>query len=74
MACGTGAAAGCNNLGVLYEKGLGVTQDYERAVQLYDRACDAKYPRACLNLGILQKARGDKGKPPAALPGLGGGA
>ena len=44
---------GCNNLGYVYEQGLGVPADPREAARLYQKACDADQPIACANLGIL---------------------
>jgi hypothetical protein len=41
----------CNNLGVMYYKGVGVTQDYKKAVELYKKVCDGGDMRGCFNLG-----------------------
>lgn len=41
------------SLGVLYQNGTGVTQDYEKAVALYVAAADAGHARAQNNLGLL---------------------
>jgi TPR repeat protein len=52
-----GAQAGdpeaMNNLGILYNKGLGVDQDIATAVQLYTRAANLGYPNAQFNLANL---------------------
>lgn len=40
-------------LGYLYGNGLGVTQDYLRAAELYGVASDAGYPQANHNLGLM---------------------
>ena len=39
-ACEMGNGDGCNNLGLSYEKGLGVKQDYIMAAKLYKKACE----------------------------------
>ena len=36
-------ATSCHNLGVLYDKGQGVRQDYRKAYELYKKTCDMKY-------------------------------
>jgi TPR repeat protein len=43
---------GCNNLGVLYERGHGVPQDDHHAATLYEQACDGGYAKACYWLGV----------------------
>jgi hypothetical protein len=42
-----------NNLGLLYEYGRGVPQDYQKAEDWYERAAAAGQPVAMTNLGIL---------------------
>jgi TPR repeat protein len=39
----------------MYENGQGVTQDYARAAQLYDQACQGGYMRGCSNLGVMHR-------------------
>ena len=51
-ACQKGRAEACNNLGVAYDKGTGVTQDYAKAVELYRKACDGQEAGGCFNLGV----------------------
>ena len=51
IALGNGAAY--YSLGVLYETGRGVRQDYHKAVELYKKACDMGYGFACNDLGVL---------------------
>lgn len=46
------------SLGVLYQEGRGVTQDFARALELYGPAAEAGHPRAMNNLGLLL-VRGD---------------
>jgi hypothetical protein len=41
------------NLGVLYEKGQGVAQDYAKAAHFYRKAADQELASAQLNLGVL---------------------
>ncbi len=43
----------CCNLGVMYDLGKGVRQDYAKARELYKKACDMKNGVACNNLGYL---------------------
>ena len=40
QACDGGEMRGCNNLGVMYQFGDGVTQDLALALSLYQRACE----------------------------------
>ena len=53
LAADQGYAAAQYNLGVCYEKGLGVTQDYEIAKKYYCLAADQGYTMAQYNLGGL---------------------
>ncbi len=49
-ACDSGYAAGCNNLGVLYESGQGVSRNYSMAVKLFEKACEKS-----VNNGVCYK-------------------
>ena len=51
-----GEAAAQYNLGVLYDRGLGVEQDYEKAREWYRKAADQRYGRAEHNLGIMYES------------------
>ncbi|MFM1881406.1 MAG: hypothetical protein RLZZ344_1640 [Pseudomonadota bacterium] len=42
-----------NNIGLMYEKGLGVTQSYVEAMAWYRKAADQGLPEAQFNLGTL---------------------
>jgi len=44
---------GCSNLGVGYENGVGVKQDYTKAAELYKKACEGGEATGCDNLGVL---------------------
>lgn len=48
-----GDARAMNNVGLMYERGLGVTQSYVEAMNFYRRAADAGLPEAQYNLGTL---------------------
>ncbi len=48
-----GDARAMNNVGLMYERGLGVTQSYVEAMTFYRRAADAGLPEAQYNLGTL---------------------
>jgi TPR repeat protein len=64
-----GDARAQNNLGYLYEHGLGVAQNYGEALQWYRRASDAGLPEAKYNLGTLYHyGRGLSRNHEAALP------
>lgn len=53
--CYSGSTAGCHNLGVLYQRGLGVNQDDSKAKELYKKACDGKLQEGCEGLNSLNK-------------------
>jgi hypothetical protein len=57
-ACDAGNASGCSNLGIMYQKGRGVAQDFGQALALYQRACDSGTASGCTNLGLMY-ANGD---------------
>ncbi|WP_241091354.1 SEL1-like repeat protein [Campylobacter showae] len=42
MACDDGELSSCHSLGLLYTNGQGVKQDYQKAIQLYQKACDER--------------------------------
>jgi TPR repeat protein len=49
------------NMGVLYDQGKGVPQDYVQAMQWYRKAAEKGLPQAQVNLGILyQEGQGVK--------------
>ncbi|MEP0648253.1 tetratricopeptide repeat protein [Parvibaculum sp.] len=57
--CESGNAYGCSNLGLMYRTGLGVTQDFVRAAELFQQACEEGYAGGCTNLGVMyQSAKG----------------
>ena len=49
----SGDAEAQNNLGVMYNKGLGVSEDYAEAVKWYRLAADRGYADAQGNLGVM---------------------
>ena len=51
--CERGDAVGCAGLGVLYFKGAGVTQNYEKATALFRQACKDGAARGCTDLGSM---------------------
>lgn len=59
-------AQACDALGIAYLEGVGVEppkKDEEKAAQLFDRACDAKYAPGCVSGGnLLAKERHQKKK------------
>ena len=48
-----GNAAAQNNLGLMYDNGTGVAQDYAAAVSWYRTAADQGYAKAQYNLGLM---------------------
>lgn len=55
-ACKQGDSYGCLALGFLYQKGLGVEQNYQKAVEYYKKACNKNNARACASLGFAYNA------------------
>ena len=53
-ACDNGNMAGCNNLGTLFNKGLGVAQDPAQARLFYGKACEGGIEGACTLLHSLK--------------------
>ncbi len=54
-----GDAAAQNNLGLIYDKGLGVSQSDTEAVKRYRSAADQNHVKAQFNLGVMyEKGRG----------------
>ena len=47
---------GCTNLGNMYRAGGGVAQDFNRAADLYEQACNGGDLRGCNNLGDMYQA------------------
>src|SRR5690242_2299869 len=47
--CDASDLMSCNNLGAMYETATGVSQDLERALALYERACDGGAKAGCFN-------------------------
>ena len=47
--CDLGEGAGCNNLGILYADGKGVSQDDTKASELYKKSCDLGSADGCKN-------------------------
>lgn len=44
---------GCVNVGILYKKGEGITQNFSKAAGLYEKACELEHSAGCNNLAIL---------------------
>ena len=54
-----GNAKAQHNLGLIYGKGLGVSQDYAEALQWFRKAAEQGYAKAQYNLGVMYaKGRG----------------
>lgn len=45
-------ANSCHNLGLLYQNGEGVRQDYAKAFEYYKKSCELESPAGCNNLGV----------------------
>lgn len=54
-----GDALGCYNLGVAYNKGVGVAKDSSKAFAFTKKACDMGAAQGCANLGALYDNGGD---------------
>ena len=54
--CKGNAPAACDDLGWIYDDGLGIKADKTKAVHFYTKACDGGLARGCTNLGECQKA------------------
>lgn len=50
--CEQGKLEECNKLGNLYNTGMGVSQDMDKAIQFLGIACNGNISYACTNLGI----------------------
>ncbi len=55
-AAAAGDARGALYVGVLYDTGLGVTQDYGEAAAWYRRAAEAGNAAGAFNMGVLEDA------------------
>ncbi len=55
QACSGGKADSCNRLGLMYDFGQGVTQDFSRAAAFYSKSCNAGNGAACYHLSMLQQ-------------------
>jgi TPR repeat protein len=55
QACSGGNAGSCYHLGLMYDFGQGVAQDFPRAATFYSKSCNAGNGAACYNLSMLQQ-------------------
>jgi|694.fasta_scaffold75288_2 TPR repeat protein len=53
IACIWGNSKGCSNLGVLYDEGKGVEQDYFKAKDYFEKACNLNSGDGCYYVGRL---------------------
>jgi TPR repeat protein len=53
--CDQGHAAACNNLGLAYQSGRGVAEDFEQARTAFQRACGEGFAEGCSNEGVLHE-------------------
>lgn len=51
--CKNDNASACNYLGIMYENGFRVTQDFDNAYKFYSKACELGNAEACANKGFL---------------------
>lgn len=58
--CDNGNAFGCFMLGISFSNGSGVKQDYVKANELYQKACDLKSLDACDLSSKLRKSLNKK--------------
>lgn len=55
IACEGGILSSCNNLAIMYQKGQGVRQNFDRALQLFGISCDKGLNVACKNYKYLNE-------------------
>lgn len=53
--CNLNDATSCNLVGIAYDNGRGVKQDYEKAKEYYGKACDLGFQKACDNYASVNK-------------------
>ncbi|MGP8251147.1 MAG: superinfection immunity protein [Terracidiphilus sp.] len=56
QACNSGNADSCYHLGLIYDFGQGVTQDFSRAEALYSKSCNAGNGAACYHSSLLPQS------------------
>lgn len=64
--CNAGDLYACSALGAAYRTGLGVEQDFDRALELQEKACEGDVPRACYMLGHMYEEGAGYGLDPKA--------
>jgi serine/threonine-protein kinase len=69
-ACNGNAAAACTELGVLYNRGLGVPRDVTQAALYYERGCAQGDMAGCNNLGTVYQFGSLGFRDPAKAAGL----
>jgi len=57
--CDDGEIASCTILGLIYETGAAGERDVPRALDLYQRACEAGLPEGCTRVALAQTALAD---------------
>lgn len=53
IGCDTGTMKSCSSVGLMYQKGEEVEQDYVKAVKYYTMACDKRDMFGCYSLGMM---------------------
>jgi len=66
--CADGNKVDCNELGSFYAEGTGVKADVPRALELFEKACNADHPDGCNNLAFMLRKRVEPPEPKRALP------
>lgn len=56
ISCNLNDSYGCGQLGFMYERGRGVSQDAYQAVKYYQKACDLGKQTSCDTIKNLEKA------------------
>jgi len=54
-ACDSGNASGCYNLGLMYYKGNGIKQSYNKSKVFFSKACERGNTLGCNHYAILNK-------------------
>lgn len=60
VACDQKLGEACNNLGVMHERGAGMSVDFDAARSFYQQGCDLGDPLGCLNLGIMCRNKNEE--------------